>query len=457
MGVFPTSERFLPMLKLDRALFGKELNAEADALSEKAAAALYSLKHKTCAGAEFTGWYNWPDVHGHKLASESRAWQASLTFEFDLIVVIGIGGSYLGSRAVSDLTTHTFGSAMGPRATVSGKPIIVFAGHNLSETSLGDLLQFMELHKPIVNVVSKSGTTTEPSVAFRVIRDFMERHFPHDFGRRIIATTDSRSGALHALASSCNYKLFEIPRDVGGRYSVLTAVGLVPLALHGINIEALLHGADRVFQDLGLPQPKAEGRVALAYAQCRVAAWNHGKRIEVMAYPEPKMRNLVEWWKQLFGESDGKHGKGLFPASLECTMDLHSLGQYLQDGARTMIETFLSVDHPRRVMPGHEHHLIKVPVTGSNIDDILYLENHPIDAINSTALLATRVSHSGGGVPGLEIRMADFTPESLGALFAMFEVACAVGGEMLGVNPFDQPGVETYKLKMFELLGKPLK
>jgi glucose-6-phosphate isomerase len=443
------------MLKLDRTLFGKELNAEADALHDQAAAALYALRHKTCAGAEFTGWYHWPEAHGNKLASEIRTWQASLTFEFNLIVVIGIGGSYLGSRAVSDLTTHTFGSAMGRRATVTGKPMIVFAGHNMSETSLGELLQLMELHKPIVNVISKSGTTTEPSVAFRVVRDFMEKHFPHDFRRRIIATTDGHSGALHQLASSSNYKLFEIPRDVGGRYSVLTAVGLVPLALHGVDIEAMLHGADKVFQDLALPQPKAGGQVALAYAQCRVAAWNHGKRIEVTAYPEPKMRNLVEWWKQLFGESDGKNGKGLFPASLECTMDLHSLGQYLQDGARTMIETFLSVDHPRRVMTGQEHHLIKVPVTGSNSDDILYLENHAIDDINRTALLATRVSHSGGGVPGLEIRIPDFTPESLGSLFAMYEVACAVGGSMLGVNPFNQPGVETYKLKMFELLGKP--
>lgn len=443
------------MLKLDRTLFGKELNLKADALHEKATAALYSLKHKTCAGAEFTGWYNWPDAHGSKLARDIHTWQATLTFEFDLIVVIGVGGSYLGTRAVSDLSTHTFGSAMGRRATASGKPMIVFAGHNMSETSLGELLDLMAIHKPIVNVVSKSGTTTEPGVAFRVIQSYMEHHFPHDAGRRIIATTDGHKGALHSLASANNYKMFEIPNDVGGRYSVLTAVGLVPLALHGINIESLLHGADKVFKDLALPEPVAGGKVALEYAQCRIAAWNHGKRIEVMTYPEPKMRNLVEWWKQLFGESDGKDGKGLFPASIECTMDLHSMGQYLQDGARTMIETFLSVDHPRRVSSDYEHRPINVPVTGSNMDGLLYLENHPIDDINRTALLATRVSHSSGGVPALELRMADFAPESLGALFAMYEVACAVGGEMLGVNPFNQPGVETYKLKMFELLGKP--
>jgi glucose-6-phosphate isomerase len=217
----------------------------------------------------------------------------------------------------------------------------------------------------------------------------------------------------------------------------------------------LLHGADAVFKDLKLDHPSAEGRVALEYAQCRTAAWDIGKRVEVVAYPEPKMRNLIEWWKQLFGESDGKNGMGLMPACIECTMDLHSMGQYMQDGARTMIETFLAVDHPRRVSTGQELRSISVPATGSNLDELLYLERRSVDDVNNVAMTATRAAHAAGGVPALEIRIPDFTPDTLGRLFAMYETSCAIGGLMLGVNPFDQPGVEAYKVKMFELLGKP--
>ena len=443
------------MLRLDREYFGKDLNSAADALAANASSALDSLKNKTCQGSAFTGWLNWPATHGTKLASDIRSWQSTLAVDYDLIVVIGIGGSYLGTRAVSDLMTHTFAPAMGANATITGKPMIVFAGHNMSETSLGELLDLMAIRKPIVNVISKSGTTTEPGVAFRVIRSFMEQHHPKDVTKRIIATTDSRKGALRKLALECGYKTFEVPDDVGGRYSVLTAVGLVPLALHGLDIEALLRGADEVFKDIMLSKPHGMGRLALEYAQCRTAAWNAGKRVEVVAYPEPKMRNLVEWWKQLFGESDGKGGVGLFPASIECTMDLHSMGQYMQEGARTMMETFLAVDHPRKVTPGKQHRSIHVPATGSNLDELLYLENRPIDDVNQTAMKATRAAHSDGGVPALQISIQDFTPETLGALFAMYETACAVGGIMLSVNPFNQPGVEAYKLKMFELLGKP--
>ena len=443
------------MITFDREYFGKDLNKSADALQPKAIEALKSIKNKSCKGSEFTGWFNWPASSGLELTKEIRAWQAGLNVDYDLIVVIGIGGSYLGSRAVSDLMTHTFASSMGSQATGTGKPMIVFAGHNMSETSLGELLDLMATRKPLVNVISKSGTTTEPGVAFRVIKDFMEKRFAKESAQRIIATTDGKKGALRKLAIECGYKTFEVPDDVGGRYSVLTAVGLVPLALHGIDIHAMISGADAVFQDLCKDTPQNEGQIALQYAQCRTAAWNHGKRIEVVAYPEPKMRNLVEWWKQLFGESDGKDGVGMFPASIECTMDLHSMGQYMQEGARTMIETFLSVEKPRRVTKTYEHRTIKVPSTGSNLDELQYLENRPIDEINNTAMLATRAAHSDGGVPALEIRIKDFTAETLGALFAMYETSCAIGGIMLGVNPFNQPGVEAYKLKMFELLGKP--
>ena len=443
------------MLSLDRAYFGNNLNEAADALSGDAVKALSALKTKTCEGSEFTGWFNWPTQEGFALADSIENWLKNYKVDYDLIVVIGIGGSYLGARAVSDLMTHTFAPTMGTRATTSGKPMIVFAGHNMSETSLSELLDLMTIRKPVVNVISKSGTTTEPGVAFRVIKDFMEKRFGPSAPERIIATTDAKKGALRKVALECGYKTFDVPDDVGGRYSVLTAVGLVPLALHGVEIRGLLTGADLVFKDLSKEKPDSLGKISLTYAQCRTAAWNAGKRIEVVAYPEPKMRNLVEWWKQLFGESDGKSGHGLFPASIECTMDLHSMGQYMQDGARTMMETFLAVERPRITGKGQESPALIVPATGSNIDELKYLEGRSINEINNTALLATRVAHSQGGVPALELRLKDLSAETIGAAFAMFETACAIGGLMLGVNPFNQPGVEAYKLKMFELLGKP--
>jgi glucose-6-phosphate isomerase len=445
------------MLSLDRQSFGQELNAAAERLAPEAVKALASLKNQTCPGAEFVGWFDWPSLHGFSLAKEIKAWREQLDVEFDLVVVIGIGGSYLGTRAVSDMTTHTFAGSVRSKETSTGKPMIVFAGHNMSETSLGELLELMAERKPLVNVISKSGTTTEPGVAFRVIRSFIERHYPKEAARRIIATTDAKKGALRRLATDCGYKTFEVPDSVGGRYSILTAVGLVPLALHGVDIESLLRGADRVFKDLTKHTPSTEGLLALQYAQCRTAAWENGKKIEVLSYPEPKMRNLAEWWKQLFGESDGKEGKGLFPASLECTMDLHSMGQYMQEGVRSMMETFLSVDQPRKVSATRTHQTILVPKAQSTLDELGYLEGKPIDMINQTAMKATRLAHSSGGVPCLEIKLPDLSPETLGALFASFETACAVGGLMIKVNPFNQPGVEAYKLKMFELLGKPSK
>jgi glucose-6-phosphate isomerase len=249
--------------------------------------------------------------------------------------------------------------------------------------------------------------------------------------------------------------MFEVPDSVGGRFSVLTAVGLVPLGLLGVDIYALLSGADHVFKDLSGERPAKVGLVSLQYAQCRVAAWSAGKCIEVMAYPEPKMRHLVEWWKQLFGESDGKQGLGMFPASIECTMDLHSMGQYMQEGPRTMIETFLAVDQPRLIGKDRDLRSVTVPRIPTNMDELQYLEGRAIDGINNTAMAATRLAHSLGAVPALEIRLADLSPSTLGATFAMFESACAIGGIMMGINPFNQPGVEAYKLKMFELLGKP--
>lgn len=436
-------------IKLDRRFFSESLNTSADRLEAKALEALHSLKTKQCTGREWTGWFNWPKERGLALAHEIRTWQNSFKEPYDLVVVIGIGGSYLGAKAVADLTSHSFAPAF--TGANSKRIPIAFAGQNMSEYALADLLELMGSKSPVINVISKSGTTTEPGVAFRVVRSWMEKRYGKDAAaRRIIATTDAKKGALRKLAEQVGYKTFEVPDDVGGRYSVLTAVGLVPLALSGIDIAGLLSGASRTFDEFQAEAPKGVGRVGLEYAMCRTAAFNAGKVLEVVSYPEPRMRNLVEWFKQLFGESDGKKGLGLFPASLECTMDLHSLGQYMQDGVRSMTETFLAVDKPRGDRPS-----VTVPTLNSDIDELQYLEGQGLDHVNNMAMLATRLAHADGGVPCLELRLADLSPETVGSLFAMYETSCAVGGLMLGINPFDQPGVEAYKVNLFGLLGKP--
>lgn len=433
-------------MTLDRKLYSPSLNQKSDALKSDALRALQELQDKRCAGKEWTGWYQWPRDRGFKLRDDIKSWQKSLDVKFDLIVVIGIGGSYLGAKAIADLSTHTYSHI---RREPSALTPIVFAGHNMSESSLSDLLDLMAEHNPIVNVISKSGTTTEPGVAFRVIRSWMERRYGAEAQKRIIATTDAQKGALRRLAQENQYQTFEVPDDVGGRYSVFTAVGLVPLALAGFDIDAFLKGADEVFAACATTD-SAVTRTVLEYAMCRTAAWQAGKVIEVITYPEPRMRNLVEWLKQLYGESDGKLGKGLFPVSLECTMDLHSLGQYMQDGVRSMIETFIMPENPRM-----RSTRISVPVTDNNIDDIQYLENKHIDDINATAMFATRIAHAEGGVPALELRIKDLSARTLGQWMTFYMISCAVGGLMLGINPFDQPGVEAYKKNLFALLGKP--
>jgi glucose-6-phosphate isomerase len=434
------------VVALDRTLFSKELNLQADALSSLARASFESLRTGNCPGREFTGWFDWPMTHGFALEQEIQTWAKSYKPNYDLVVVVGIGGSYLGAKSISDIL-------LGPGDSVlnrSGKKI-VFAGQNMSESALGDLLKLMELKSPVINVISKSGTTTEPGVAFRILKSAMERRYGKEVAaERIIATTDASKGALRKLAQESGFKTFIVPENVGGRYSVLTAVGLVPLALGGIDTKALLDGAHAAFEGFKKPELSGTAKVALEYAQCRTAAWNAGKVNEVITYPEPRMRNLVEWLKQLYGESDGKNGKGLLPVSLECTMDLHSLGQYLQEGPRSMMETFLAVENPR-----NSRERILVPELNHNTDELKYLENMGLDQINDAAMKATRVAHAKGGVPCLEIRTKDLSPASLGSLIAMYETSCAVGGLMLGVNPFDQPGVEAYKTSLFSLLGKP--
>lgn len=426
------------------------LDLQQDARSIWLPAAQVAFRHlidKSCVGAEWTGWFDWPKKHGFALKSQIERFVDELEVSYDLVLVVGIGGSYLGARAVVEALTHAHAALLGGGHK---RPAVVYAGHNLSEQGLVELLELLDHRRPLINVISKSGTTTEPAVAFRVLRSYLERRFGKaEAAKRIIATTDGQKGALRRLATESGYRQFVVPDDVGGRYSVLTAVGLVPLALAGFSIEKLLDGADQVFR--GLQAPDAGEHAVLRYAAARTAAYKAGKRIELLAFSEPKLSYLAEWWKQLFGESEGKQGNGLFPAALSYTTDLHSLGQYVQEGPRNMLETFL-IDSRN---DGLIEKRLRVPRASDNLDELGYLEDRHVSDINEAAMLGTMVAHADGGVPCLALQLPELSEHGLGQLFAFFETACAVSAALLEVNPFDQPGVEAYKKNLFGLLGKP--
>lgn len=441
-------------LRFDARFFPGDLRQAAEKLLPDASAALQAVRSGSSAGGEFTGWFDWPKKRGFILAKEVTAYVSDLDVHYDMVLVIGIGGSYLGTRAVADALSHPYAALLGQAAR---RPLLAYGGNHLSETALVEVLDLLRERQPIVNVISKSGTTTEPAVAFRIVRAYMEKRYGKaEAARRIIATTDVKKGALRRLADEAGYKTFEVPDDVGGRFSVLTAVGLVPLALAKFDIQALMDGAGEVFSQL--TRQDASSHPALLYAALRQAAYASGKRVELLAASEPRFQMLVEWWKQLFGESEGKDGKGLFPAGLIYTTDLHSLGQYVQEGCRNLIETFLSVED---AAPGDAQaassveRRLRVPRLTDNTDDVGYLENRFISEINDAAMVATKVAHFDGGVPCASLTMSRLDEASIGALFAFFETACAVGGILLGVNPFNQPGVEAYKKNLFGLLGKP--
>lgn len=447
----------MSMIGFDSRFFSEELRAKAHALTADAAAHLEQLRRKACVGSEWTGWFDWPRERGFALAKEITDYTASLDVYCDTVLTIGIGGSYLGTRAVADALSHPYAAFVGRSGRNPRRPLMIYAGHHVSEASLVEVLDLLEERQPIVNVISKSGTTTEPAVAFRIVRAYMEKRFGKlEAARRIIATTDRKKGALRRLADEAGYKTFEVPDDVGGRYSVLTAVGLVPLALGGFDIQKLLQGADDMFASLR--QSDLKGHPVLEYAVHRKAAFDAGYRVDLMAYAEPRLANIIEWWKQLFGESEGKAGLGLLPAGLAYTTDLHSLGQYVQDGVRHLIETFLTIEEAPSAESLGAHaaeRRLRVPSASDNIDELGYLEGRFISDVNQAAMVATKVAHFDGGVPCLGLTMARLDEENIGALFAFFETACALGGALLGVNPFDQPGVEAYKKNLFGLLGKP--
>ncbi len=401
------------------------------------------LLQRQCAGHQFLGWHDLPVRYEREDLERIKACARRLCQQSEIIVVIGIGGSYLGARAAIEMLRPSF-DYLKP-ADQRQCPIVLFAGTHLSSTTLAEMLDIVSTRDFSINVISKSGTTTEPAIAFRFFRKLLEQRYGRAGARqRIVATTDRQKGALRKLAQQEGYETFAVPDDVGGRFSVLTAVGLLPIAVAGIDIEALLEGAAAARQHMLETTPD---NPALRYAMLRHALHQKGKLIELLINYEPRLHYLAEWWKQLFGESEGKDGKGIFPAAAHFTTDLHSLGQYIQDGCRQLFETLVAVEEPQ--------HQLTIEADSDNLDGLNYLAGQTVDYVNKQAAQGTRQAHIDGGVPYMEVRIPAFHPYYLGQLFYFFEKACALSGLMLGVNPFDQPGVEAYKRHMFRLLGKP--
>ena len=421
------------------------LGEEELARQETAAeAAKKTLLSGSGAGNDFLGWVDLPETYDKEEFARIQKAAEKIRSDSDALVVIGIGGSYLGARAAVELLGHPFAQAVS--AEKRGGPEIYFAGNQLSPRYLKGLLEALEGKRFSINVISKSGTTTEPAIAFRIFRKLLEEQVGREeAARRIFATTDRARGALKMLADQEGYETFVVPDDVGGRFSVLTAVGLLPIAAAGIDIEALMRGAaaERAY----LKAAPFAGNDALRYAAARNAFYQAGRSVEILANYEPGMHYIGEWWKQLYGESEGKDGKGLFPAAVDFTTDLHSLGQFIQDGSRIMFETVLEVEDA-----GCE---ILLEKEASDLDGLNYLAGRSLEFVNRSVMKGTILAHTDGKTPNLVLKVPDLTAESLGALFYFFEFACGVSGYMLGVNPFNQPGVESYKKNMFALLGKP--
>ena len=390
-------------------------------------------------GGDFTGWVRLPEEYDKEEFARIQAAAKKIRSDSDVLVVIGIGGSYLGARAVIEL----LGSA--DHKLAPNKPEIFFAGNGLSTDAMGDLMDYLEGKDWSINIISKSGTTTEPAVAFRVFKGLLEEKYGKEEARkRIYATTDAHKGALKGLADAEGYEEFVVPDAVGGRYSVLTAVGLLPIAVAGVDIEALMAGAAEAMNVLA--QPGADN-IAWQYAAARNALYDAGKSVELLVGYEPSFRFFAEWWKQLYGESEGKDGKGLLPASVEFTADLHSMGQYIQQGQRILLETVVKFSKSRRT--------ITIPNDPDNVDGLNFLSGKPLQFVAEQAMRGTLLAHVDGGVPNLVVEAEARDERTVGQLIYFFEYACGLSGYLLGVNPFDQPGVEAYKKNMFALLGKP--
>ncbi|WP_421617018.1 glucose-6-phosphate isomerase [Brevibacillus sp. TJ4] len=402
------------------------------------------LHARTGPGSDYLGWLDWPIRYDPGEFTRIQQAAARIQANSDVLLVIGIGGSCLGAKAALDLVNHSFYNLL-PKSRRQ-TPEIYFVGNNLSPVYLSHLMDILDEKSVSINVISKSGTTAEPAVAFRLLRDWLEAKLGPDAARkRIYATTDRSRGTLRKLAQEQGYESFVIPDTIGGRYSVLTAVGLLPIAVSGADITAMMQGAADA--RAAYLNPRLQDNACYQYAAIRNLLYRQGKSVELLVSYEPQFRSFAEWWKQLFGESEGKGGKGIFPATAEFTTDLHSMGQYIQEGPRMMFETVMAVQKPALD--------VWVREDSGDSDDLHFLSGKGMDFINKKACEGTLLAHVDGGVPNLVVELPEINAYHLGSLFYFFQKACAISGYVLGVNPFDQPGVEAYKSNMLALLGKP--
>ena len=417
---------------------------EVELMKKQALDAKELLLSREGAGNDFLGWIDLPENYDKEEFSRIKAAAEKIQKDSDVLLVIGIGGSYLGARAAIEFLRHSFYNVVDK--SIRKTPEIYFVGNSISSTYIKHLMDVIGDRDFSINMISKSGTTTEPAIAFRVFKEMLEKKYGKaEASKRIYATTDKARGSLKNLATEEGYESFVVPDDVGGRFSVLTAVGLLPIAVSGADIDKLMEGA-QAGRKQAIEADFAEND-ALKYAALRNILLRKGKTIEILANYEPSVHYVSEWWKQLYGESEGKDQKGIFPASVDLTTDLHSMGQFIQDGARTLFETVINIETAREeILIGEE------PV---DLDGLNYLAGKSVDFVNKSAMNRTILAHTDGQVPNLMIKVPEVNEYFLGQLFYFFEFACGVSGYMLGVNPFNQPGVESYKKNMFALLGKP--
>ena len=413
------------------------------ALEPQVKAAQKALEEGTCPGNDFLGWLHLPSSITPEFLGQIEACAKTLRDNCEVVVVAGIGGSYLGARAVIEALGNSFGWLIQDKKN----PVILFAGNNISEDYLSEMTEYLKDKKFGVINISKSGTTTETALTFRLLKKQCEAQRGKDEARKVIvAVTDAKRGAARTCADKEGYTSFIIPDNVGGRFSVLTPVGLLPIACAGFDIKALVGGAQDMEKACGKDVPAGENPAA-QYAAVRNALYQSGKKIEIMVNYQPKLHFMSEWWKQLYGESEGKDNKGIFPASVDFTTDLHSMGQWIQEGERTIFETVISIEEPERKL--------LFPSDEENLDGLNFLAGKRVDEVNKMAELGTRLAHVDGGVPNLRISVPRLNEYYLGQLIYFFEIGCGISGNVLGVNPFNQPGVEAYKKNMFALLNKP--
>lgn len=433
------------MLKVDLSKLQGFINPdELEKLEPMVKAAYKLVKDKSGAGNDFLGWVDLPEDYDKEEFARIKIAAEKIKGDSDVLVVIGIGGSYLGAKAAVEMLNHGFHNLL-PKEKRNA-PQIFFLGQNLSGAYLNQVLEMIEGKDISVNVISKSGTTTEPAVAFRIMKDYMEKKYgKEEAAKRIYATTDRERGALKTLASTEGYETFVVPDDVGGRFTVLTAVGLLPIAAAGIDIDAMMAGAKAARNDYASDNLK--DNECLQYAAARCALYYRGKVTEILVNYEPALIFFSEWWKQLYGESQGKDGKGIFPASVSFSTDLHSMGQYIQEGLRNIFETVIKVAEPTSDFV--------IEANDDDLDGLNFLAGKTLSYVNTNAFKGTLLAHVDGGVPNVVLNLDRIDAENFGYMVYFFELACAVSGYMTGVNPFDQPGVEAYKKNMFALLGKP--